>query len=134
MASRFRIAVTVSPDLYETIARLSKVSGQSMSSIVGEVAESTAEPLKRLADILEAAKRANDSRLEGLREAAAAMESRLAPMAARVNQVLGETLTELQTAAGGEAVSASPRRRRNPRPSNTGVRSTRTTHGTGGGS
>ena len=83
-----RIQVTLTTAQYELLQRLSKLQHRSMSSIVAELWESIHPVLERVAVVLQAAVRAQDSAKEGLRAATEESERQLRPhVAAALGQL-----------------------------------------------
>jgi hypothetical protein len=119
-----RVGVSLPPEVYALYKSFSHVSGQSMSSMLAEIAVASAPALERVLRIAVAAKEADLARKAGLQQAASEAEAQLAPLLAQAQQSLGLALDSLESAA-----SARPRQRKrpgraaDPRPSNTGVRS-----------
>ena len=56
-----RISVTVAPSVEAVLARLSLLTGQSKSSFIAEILESSLPVFERLVTVIEAAKQAKDS-------------------------------------------------------------------------
>lgn len=117
-----RVAVTMKPEHYEVLSRLSAARGVSMSSILSELWEVSVPVMARVANLLEQAKGAQESAKEGIREATDAALQVLVPQAQQVitnfdlfeETVLRQIEEEAEHAAGGR------RQRREPRAANAG--------------
>lgn len=60
-ATNPRISVTVPPSVEAVLSRLSELTGQSKSSLIAEVLETSMPVFERMATVIEAAKQAKDS-------------------------------------------------------------------------
>jgi hypothetical protein len=89
-----RLSITLEPRLYETLSRMSKVSGNSISSIIGEFMGAIHEPLMRTVALLEAAKDAPEEVKRGLKDTAAGIEHGL-------GAVLGDAQVQLDMLFSG---------------------------------
>lgn len=76
-----RLTITLDPRLHETISRMSKVSGDSMSEIINSFLMAMHEPLMRTVAVLEAAKDAPESVRKGLHDTAEKLERDLCSFA-----------------------------------------------------
>ena len=74
-----RINITLQPERYDLLRRLSSLQGSSMASIVVEVMDSVYPVLERVVIVLEAAKNAQTSQKEGMRKAVEAAEVEMMP-------------------------------------------------------
>ena len=99
-----RINVTLEPHRFELYKRLAALQGVSMSSLVAELLETVAEPMERVCVVLEAAKTAPSSVLNGLRSAIGKAEAELMPNALTVVEQGNMFFTEVENALviGGE--------------------------------
>lgn len=123
-----RVGVSLPPHVYALYKAFAQVSGRSMSSMLAEIAVTSAPALERVLRVALAAKEAEQARKAGLQQAAQEAEQQLAPLLAEVQQTLGVALDHIEEAA--TAAQPQPHRGRrarapDPRPSNTGVRSPR---------
>ena len=119
-----RIGVSLPPEVYALYKSFSQVSGQSMSSMLAEIAVTSAPALERVLRIAVAAKEAESARRAGLQEATQQAEQQLAPLLLQAEQTLGVALDHLESAVAARPRDAQRRGRgTDPRPSNTGVRS-----------
>ena len=75
-----RINITVTPERYELLKRLAGHQGTSMSGLVSETLEMMYPVMERVCVVLEAAKMAQESSKEGLRQTIAKAEAELLPM------------------------------------------------------
>ena len=75
-----RINITVKPERYELLKRLAAHQGTSMSGLVSETMEMMYPVMERVCVVLEAAKQAQESSKEGLRQTIAKAEAELLPM------------------------------------------------------
>lgn len=125
-----RVTVTLKPEQFEVLSRLSAARGVSMSSIISELWDVSAPVMARIAHLLEEAKGAQQSAKEGIREATEAALEIVAPQAAQVmvNFDLFEEQV-LQKIADGRGAGGDTRRAATggaagakPPSSNTGVR------------
>lgn len=62
-----RITISLSPNVYATVKRMSQLGGQPMASIISEMLESVHDPLMRTVAFLEAAADAPQQVRDGLR-------------------------------------------------------------------
>jgi len=117
--------VSLPRDVYALYKAFAKVAGRSMSSMLAELAVTAAPGLEKVLRVAIAAKEAEQARKQGLQQAAAAADEQLSPLLQEAQRTLGIALENLeqiatQRPAGAQRAGA---RRRDPRPSNTGVRS-----------
>ena len=75
-----RINITVKPERYELLKRLAAHQGTSMSGLVSETMEMMYPVMERVCVVLEAAKMAQESGKEGLRQTIAKAEAEMLPM------------------------------------------------------
>ena len=122
-----RVGVSLPADVYALYKAFSKASGQSMSSMLAEMAVTSAPALERVLRVVVAAKEAESARKAGFQQAAQEAEQQLLPLLAQAQQTLGMALDSMEAAATQQPAIAqrAGARRRDPRPSNTGVRSPR---------
>lgn len=114
MSKSPRITVSLKPEHYEVLRRLSAVNGLSMSAILSETWDLAAPVLARVAHLLEEANAAQASVKEGIREATAAAALELAPQAEKVlltfdlfEQAIQQTIAAARVSEGaGGAVGA----------------------------
>lgn len=85
-----RITVTLEPEAYAVLKRLSQLSGDSLSSLVSSLADLAAPTLSRAADLIEAAKGADARALAAFVESLGDAEARLAPLVATATGLHGE--------------------------------------------
>jgi hypothetical protein len=82
-----RITVTLEPQVYDTLTRLSDLQGTSMSAIVSEFLGITMPAMQRMLVAFQYAKDAPQAAREGLRQAIDKAEARMLPAAmARIEQ------------------------------------------------
>jgi len=93
-----RINVTLEPHRFELYKRLAALQGVSMSALVVELLEAVAEPMERVCVVLEAAKTAPASVLNGLRSAIGKAEAELMPNALKVIEQGDVFFTEVENA------------------------------------
>lgn len=134
MSKSPRITVSLRPEHYEVLRRLSAVNGVSMSAILSETWDMAAPVLARVAHLLEEANAAQLSVREGIREATAAAALEIAPQAEKVlltfdlfEQAIQQTIAAARASddASGRSVGAGDEGTAGaslPPPSNTGVR------------
>lgn len=75
-----RINLTMQPHHYDLVKRLAAAQGVSMASILSEVLEPAYPVLERVCVVLEAARRAKETQISGMREALSAAEAELVPI------------------------------------------------------
>lgn len=85
-----RITVTLEPATHEVLKRMSDLGGESMSSLVSSLVELAAPTLKRAADIIEAAKGADEKALQAFVGALGEAEARLVPFLASAQALEAE--------------------------------------------
>jgi hypothetical protein len=78
-----RIQVTVKPSQYQLLKRLAKLQGRSMSQVLAELFDQIEPVYERVAVVLQAAVRAQDSMKQGLRNATEEAEAEMRPHVAR---------------------------------------------------
>jgi len=119
--------VSLPAEVYALYKAFSRVSRQSMSSLLAEIAVTSAPTLERVLRVAVAAQEAEASRREGLKQAMWQVEQELGPMLSRAQTSLGLALDKAESAvtAAAGAQRRQPSGRGDPRPSNTGVRSPR---------
>jgi len=129
-----RIQVTVDRNLYNTIKRMAKLQGKSMSAVCGELLEAVHMPLMRTVALLEAAAEAPAQVRQGLAQVATSIEREMVGVAGSALAQMDWALGQLEGASGAADAPAQPKRPQarkgrkkgsNPRSSNTGVRSGR---------
>lgn len=107
-----RIAVTLSPAVYETISRFADLQGRSKGSVVAELLESIHPPLMRTVALLEAAADAPKQVRDGFRQTLEDIERQLVGTAGSGIAQMDWLISEVQQASAGRAeAAASPRRR-----------------------
>jgi hypothetical protein len=79
-----RITITLEPQVYEVLRRLSAASGDSMSAIVTNFLDVAVPPMERMVVIMEQAKAIPDEAKESLRGAILRAEAQVLPAAAAV--------------------------------------------------
>jgi hypothetical protein len=146
--SKPRVIVTLDPHVHETIQRLADLQGRSRGKVISELLEAVHPPLMRTVALLEAAREAPEQVKSGLRGTIEQMEHELQESLGGSVQQMDYLLDQMGTTSAADAKdgsggdsekpSASERRRStrekgkgtgqgsNPRPGNTGVRSSRT--------
>jgi hypothetical protein len=103
-----RIQVTLKPSQHELIRRLAKLQGRSMSKVISELFDEIEPVYERVAVVLQAAKHAQSSANEGMRQAFEKAEGEMAPHVAAAMGQFDLLVTAFGTGAGaGEASSAS---------------------------
>jgi hypothetical protein len=105
-----RIQVTVKPSQYELLKRLAKLQGRSMSKVISELFDEIEPVYERVAVVLQAAKRAQSSANEGMRQAFEKAEGEMAPhVAAAMGQfdLLVSTFGAGADTGGASSASAS---------------------------
>lgn len=113
-----RIAVTLNPPVYETIACLAALQGRSRGSVVAELLEAVHPPLMRTVALLEAAREAPKAVHAGLLQTIQGLERDLNPQMAdalgQMDWLLGE-IRRAAAAGGGEAPAPAAPEGVNPR-------------------
>lgn len=108
-----RLSVTIQPSMAAQLRRLSELTGNSQSAIIGDLLEGTGPVFDRLIQVLEAAKTAKESmkgRLaDDLEQAQGKMENALGIVMEGFDQFTGSLLDE------AEAVTRRARKKRLPR-------------------
>ena len=122
-----RINVTLPPEVYALYKAFAQVSGNSMSSMLAEIAVTSAPALERVLRVAVAAKEAEQARKDGMREAFQRAEAELQPLLDQASSTLGVALSHIEQATTPKPAAAQRAGRRRPGPpaSNTGVRSPR---------
>lgn len=115
-----RIAVTLDPNIYETVKRLGELQGVSGGRVIAELLETIHPPLMRTVALLEAARDAPRQVTEGLRGTIEQLERELVGVAggsiAQMDWMLSEIQERSEAAATADARrSRAPRRPSNPR-------------------
>lgn len=131
-----RITITLEPNQYAVLERLSGLQKQSMSGIVTDLLSEVTPMLEKAADAMEAAMRSGAEVRAKLRRSAEEAADDLAPLAEAAKNQLDMFMAVLQgleteAAAGGAAATASasggasaqPAEAADPRPVITGVNS-----------
>jgi hypothetical protein len=110
-----RIQVTLKPSQYELLKRLAKVQRRPMSAILSELFDEIEPVYERMATVLEAAIRAQDTAKQGMRDALTAAEEEMRPhVAAAMGQFdlleaqfgLSASVIGAASAAGGPISAA----------------------------
>lgn len=78
--SKKRVSAAIDQADYEVLSRLSKLNGESMASIVGQLVHSVAPALSRVADVLEVASTAQGDVLKNLQRSVDESEALLSPL------------------------------------------------------
>lgn len=141
-----RLSVTLSPHRYDLLKRLAALQGTSAAAVVSETMEMVYPVLERVCVVLEAARKAQETRKDGLRDAVSRAEAQLVPLlyeavsqfdlfmddaagavgapsgSAALAQVEQIVAREGAGAAGGRRQPNGRRTGANPRTSDTGVR------------
>lgn len=115
--SKPRLNLTLEPQLYALLKKLSEQQGTSMASIVVDLIETVAPVLERVSVAVEAAQSAQASVKENLVRTAEEAEFQLGPMMAEAMGQLDMFIEACHVAGNGENGAE------NPRPVITGVRS-----------
>lgn len=134
-----RLQISLSPHVYETIRRFAELQGCSMSAVVRGLIEGVHPPLMRTVALLEAARDAPGEVVMGLLGVAEGIEREMVSAAgsglAQLDWLMGKVESRGSASSGSESAPPAslppPSKARkkggsNPRPSNTGVRSKRT--------
>ena len=123
-----RVTVTLSESVYQTITRMSELTGESRPSIIAGLLDSVHPPLMRTVALIEAAVDAPQKVRDGLKDTVESMEKELLAVSessvGQVDMLIGQfsgSAAKKPTAPKKKARS----KRSNPRPSNTGVRSSK---------
>jgi predicted CopG family antitoxin len=99
-----RITISLKPNIYATLKRMSELGKQPMSSIVTELLESVHEPLMRVVAMLDAAATAPKEVKEGLKHSFEAVERDIyGSVGYSISQI--DWLTEQMKGGGGERAS-----------------------------
>lgn len=122
-----RLQVTLTVPQYELLKRLAQLQKRSMSKLFAELFEQVHPVLERVAVVMQAAVRAQESVKEGLRESTEQAEKELAPLFAQAMSQLDllQENFEGTAARAADASTASVAGREGPPPSNTGGRTTK---------
>lgn len=138
-----RITITLQPSVHATLRRLSELTGNSQSAMVGELLEQSLPIFERMVKVLEAAHRLREQGLGapseigvGLEHAQRRLERQLgleldeftdltAPLLAEVEKVERRAGRAAGTGAASPAARSERRGARGTPPSNRGVRSPR---------
>lgn len=95
-----RINLTMPPHRYDLVKRLAAAQGVSMASVISEVLDEVYPVLERVCVVLEAARRAKETQISGMREAVAAAEADLAPLMYQATTQFDMFIDEAQKALG----------------------------------
>lgn len=79
-----RIAITVPQHRHDLLKRIATLQGVSMASLVSDLLEEFFPMLERMCVVLEAAQKAQESSMEGVRKAVEMAEAELTPLAKAV--------------------------------------------------
>lgn len=130
---RARFTISLNPQMYATLKRLSDLGGQPLSTIVSEILESVHEPFMRTVALMEAAANAPQQVKDGLRQTVENVERDLyGSVGYSVSQI--DWLTEQfgqkggGEKAGARAAASPPPAPPNPHVVTRGSGSTKTTH------
>lgn len=96
-----RIAVTLEPNDYEVVQRLSELTGDPKSRIIAELMQAVIEPLRRTVALLEAAQSAPIEIKQGLRNTVETMERELYQVAGHSLEQMDWLIDTLQARPGG---------------------------------
>lgn len=126
-----RIAVTLNPYVHETVKRLAELQGRSRGAVVADLLEAVHPPLMRTVALMEAARDAPEQVKQGLRGTIQEMERELQGSVGDGIRQMDYLLSDVEVGSGEREQTELPRRRSgggsskgaNPRPGNTGVRS-----------
>lgn len=94
-----RIALTVPLHRYDMLKRLAALQGVSMAGVVTGILDECYPVLERVCTVLEKAKHAQASSLDGIREAMAQAEAQLRPVADDVNSAFNTMVTVIENAS-----------------------------------
>lgn len=119
---RPRITITLEPEHYTMLRRLSALNGESMSSIVADVVASVAPALTRVADVLEHAANAKGEALDELRRISEEAERQFSPLFLEGEAFFDRVMTETEAALDPRAVTRGSRPPHPPTPSPPGER------------
>lgn len=111
-----RITITLEPEHYALLRRLSALNGESMSSIVGELVESVAPTLSRVADVLEHAATVQGDAMGELRRIAEEAERQFTPLMTEGEAFFDRVMTETEAALDPRAVTRGSRPPHPPTP------------------
>lgn len=123
--TRPRITVTLTDHQHTVLKRMSELSGSSMSFIVGDFLETALPMLERVVVAMQAASQASQEVKHGLVESFTKAEKEILPQLAQMMgqlDMLLEPVPAAGSAQAGPAAGAGTRRRKDPPPSNRGVR------------
>lgn len=112
-----RITVTVAPQDYAVLQRLSALQGGSMSSIVRELIGAVTPALSRTADLMERASGAQREVLAGIAAAASASEDAVMGPLAEAEKAFAALMDQADEALAGPPSSNTGGRTPNPLPS-----------------
>jgi len=127
-----RLTITLQPTLAAQLRKLSELTGNSQSALIGELLEGSGPVFDRMIQVMEAAKTAKESMrgrmASDLEQAQAKIESQLGLALDGFDAYTGSLLEEVEAVRrrARRSVSAVPgagRRARSTPPSNRGVRS-----------
>jgi hypothetical protein len=114
-----RVQITLTTPQHELLQRLAKLQKRSMSAVIAELFETVLPALERVAVVLQAAVRAQESQRQGLLESTQQAERDLRPHVAMALGQLDMLQMQFEAASAPSAESAVGRAapaRRNPRP------------------
>lgn len=103
-----RINLTMQPHHYDLVKRLAAAQGVSMASILSEVLEPAYPVLERVCVVLEAARRAKETQISGMREALSAAEAELVPIMYQATTQFDMFIDQAHKALGDSPASGLP--------------------------
>lgn len=97
-----RITITLEPEMERLLSKLAALQGRRRGEILSELLETVREPFERVAVLMQAAKDAPASALQGLRTSALQAEAAVLPLA---SVGMGQLDMLIEQAKGGSATS-----------------------------
>ncbi len=114
--SKPRVNVTLEPEVYELLKRLSRLNGESMSKIIGDFLDSVTPVLARVADVLETAANVQDEARDDLRRIAEESERQFTPLYNQGMAFFDGVMTETEAALDPRLVTRGSRPPHPPTP------------------
>lgn len=97
-AKNKRVSVTLTESQFSVVSRLARVNKQSMSSIIGELVETSEPVLRRVADLCEFAEKAREEQRDVMKASLEEAAGEIEPLLLRALRLLGIESREVPSA------------------------------------